>query len=120
MIRCCRLSAAVLFTGLSIGATLAVEPPTPTEQWNDLIKKLATDAAYRRKDIADCVEATNKDAKRLETTIVLTSLPRDRAARVVCERISRAIISGRLTLDMLLKMRAGHRFPDFVRIIQGR
>lgn len=78
------------------------------------------DPAAYRKEVQECIDKSPKTASYRAQLATVSGVPQDTVVEVTCERIHKAIASGRLTFAQYDANLKGTMDPDIVRIIQGR
>lgn len=78
------------------------------------------DPAAYRKEVKECVDTSPKTASYKAQLSALSGVPPETAIEVTCDRIHKAIASGRMTFAQYDANQRGTMDPDIVRIIQGR
>lgn len=107
--------------GVSLVVAMAVLTAcAPSRQQYDVVQTaLEGSPAYRAKSLSICLSQNWSD-KALQEAALLMSVPKPKAKKLVCSRITSALSSGRLTHDDVKAIYRGQPTPNVIKILQGR
>jgi hypothetical protein len=102
-------------------ASARPKPQLSREKFTVLSEALAGSAALRRRMVEQCAAKmrAGSSKQRNDVAALIDSSP-EAAPQIVCERMTSAIASGRMTYQDLTDMLRRHPTVKVIRIMQGR
>lgn len=78
------------------------------------------DPAAYRKEVQECIDGAPKTADAKAQVAALTGLPPERAIEGTCDRVHKAVASGRITYAQYKAYLSGTIDPEIIKVMQGR
>lgn len=115
------ISASFAIGLLFVGGCTTTKPPINATTYAAYAEGLKGSPAFRQAEISKCIGEVSNDPRRREVLRKIANVaPGTDPRPIVCQRLTGAMASGRLTYAEMQTFTAGQATPKIVRIMQGR
>jgi hypothetical protein len=115
-----KLFLPVVLIATSALASCATTPAKPTPQSYAAAQTMLEGSPGIRKLVQNKCATDMATLQQKQVMSLLANVPQDRVARVVCERLIKAMASGRLTYSDFTQTLDRHPTVTAVKVVQGR